>query len=142
LRIRLSAKRAPPRFECNTQFPVIVDLPIKRNDELAVGARHRLRTAFGKVDDRQSAMPQAHTFIPRIPLAKPIRTSRDHMIANAPQLGEINRMGRVMMGVDPRDATHGGNSRPVQMPRVCNTGLVSEPRNSRPASAKRMPSKH
>ena len=88
-------------------MPVIVDLPIKGDDELAVGARHRLRAAFGKVDDGQPAMPEAHTLILRIPLAKAIRAARSHMIANAPQLGAIDRVGGVMIRVDAGDATHG-----------------------------------
>ena len=132
----------PSCFERRAQLPVIVDLPIKGDDELAVGAHHRLRAPFGKVDDRQPAMPEAHTLILRIPLAKAIGSARSHMIANALQLGAINRVGSVMIGVDAGDAAHEWSFEPVQMPFVRNTGLVPEPRDSRPASAERMPSKH
>src|SRR5262249_16752675 len=57
LSIRLSAKYAPARLQRRTQFPVIVDLPIKCDDDLAVGAHHRLRAAFRKVDNGQPAVP-------------------------------------------------------------------------------------
>ena len=111
LRVSLSAKHVAPCFERRTQLPVIVDLPIKGDDELAVGAHHRLRATFGKVDDCQPAMPKPDTLILRIPLAKAIGAARSHMIANSPQLGAIDRVGSVMIGVDAGDATHGWNFR-------------------------------
>src|SRR5262249_5363909 len=142
LRVSLSTKLAPTTLEQRAQLLVIVDLSIKGDDELAIRARHRLRTAFGKVDDRQPAMPETHTLILRIPLANSIGAARSHMIANAPQLGAINRVGSVMIRVDARDATHGLSFRPLQMRFVRRIGLLSVLRNSNPASAKRMPSKH
>src|SRR6516162_4458957 len=87
-------------------MPVIIDLTIKRDDKLPVGARHRLRTAFGKVDDCQPTMSQTDTLVLRIPLAKPIGATCSHVIANAPQLCVLNWIGSVMIGIDARDAAH------------------------------------
>ena len=106
LRISLGAKGAPPCFERRPQLSIIVDLAIKRNHELAVVARHRLCTPFGKINNRQPSMPQAHTLILRIPLAEAIRSARGHMITNAPQLSAVDRVGGVMIRVDACDATH------------------------------------
>src|SRR5262245_59491087 len=51
-------------------------------------------------------MPQTDTLMLRIPLAKPIGAARSHVIANAPELGVLNRVGSVMIGIDARDAAH------------------------------------
>jgi hypothetical protein len=51
-------------------------------------------------------MPEANTLILRTPLAHAIRTTRSHVITNASQLGTINRVGSVMIGVNACDAAH------------------------------------
>ena len=51
-------------------------------------------------------MPKSHTLILRMPFAKAVGAARSHMIANPPELGAINRVGSVMIGVDASDATH------------------------------------
>src|SRR5262249_18809405 len=142
LRVSLSAKPMSLCFERRTQLLVIVDFPIKGDDELAVGAHHRLRPPFGEVNDRQPAMPEAHTPILRIPLAKAIWSARGHIIANALQLGAIHRICSVMIGVDARNATHEWRFRPAQLPFVCNSRFLTGSPNSRPTRAERRPSKH
>jgi hypothetical protein len=106
LRISLSAKPTSLCFEQRTQLPVVVNFPIKGDDELAVGAHHRLRAPFREVNDGQPAMPEAYALILRIPLTKAIWSARGHMITNAPQLGAISQVGSVVIGVNTRDATH------------------------------------
>src|SRR5262245_57434962 len=51
-------------------------------------------------------MPQADTFVLRVPLSKAVWPARRHVVANAAQLGAIDRVGSVMIGVDTSDATH------------------------------------
>src|SRR5262245_31265749 len=94
LRVGLSAKGMPSCFEQGTQSPIIVDFAVKGDDELAVSTLHRLGAAVRKVDDRQAAMSKAQALILRIPLAKSVRTPRNHMITNAPQLLAIHHIGR------------------------------------------------
>src|SRR5215471_10771328 len=51
-------------------------------------------------------MRQTDTLMLRIPLANPIGAARSHVIADAPQLGVLNRVGSVMIGIDAGDAAH------------------------------------
>src|SRR6266540_262137 len=51
-------------------------------------------------------MRQTDTLMLRIPLANPIGAARSHVIADAPQLCVLNRIGSVMIGIDARDAAH------------------------------------
>src|SRR5262249_25751504 len=102
--------------KCRTQLLVIIDLPIKGDDKPAICTRHRLRALFREINDSQAAMSEAYALILRIPLANPIKAAGSHMIANAPQLGAIDRVGSIVIGVDASDAAH--KFRPAQAPLV------------------------
>src|SRR5262245_57097622 len=106
LRVGLGAKPMSLSFKRRTQLPVVVDFPVKGDDELAVDAYHRLRAPFGEINDGQPAMPEAHTLILRIPLAKAIWSARGHVITNAPTLDTIHRICSVVIGVDARYTAH------------------------------------
>jgi hypothetical protein len=52
-------------------------------------------------------MPEANALILRIPFAEAIGAARGHMIAHALELGAIDRIGSIMIGVNAGDAAHG-----------------------------------
>ena len=123
LSIGIADKDVPLGLERSTQFPVVVNFSVEGDDELAVGACHRLGAALRQVNNTQAAMAKANSLIGRIPLAEAIRTTCSHVIANAPELGAIDRIGRVVVGVDSSDAAHVRSSPRLQQRNGCSVNM-------------------
>ena len=60
LGVALAAEGVAPGRQLGLQLAVVVDLAVVGDGERAVGGAHRLRAAGAEVDDRQSAMAEAH----------------------------------------------------------------------------------
>ena len=106
LGIRLAAKHPAFGFEAFAEGAIIVDLTVKRHDELTVSARHRLRASLRKIDDRETPMPKPDASVVRNPFALPIRSPRCHVIARAHEFVSIDGICCIMVGEDAVDAAH------------------------------------
>ncbi len=54
-------------LQLTTNFPIVVNLPVEDNAEIALFIHHRLMTARREVDDRESPMGQGNAPIRRLP---------------------------------------------------------------------------
>ena len=96
------------RFELAAQFAVVVDLAVEGDDELAVGAVHRLRAALGEVDDGQAAVAQGDSSVIGEPFALAVGAAGGHVVADGAQFGPVRRGGGGVEGVEAGYAAHGG----------------------------------
>ena len=94
------------RFQVRTQRPVIVNLAVEDDDDLAVGARHRLRGAIRQIDDGKPAMAEADAAVRGQPFALAVGAARRHVVADGAQLGQVDGIGGVVIGVKAGKAAH------------------------------------
>ncbi len=104
--VRAAAEDVAFPFKSAPEFPVVVDLAIEGHDEFAVSACHRLRACVRQVDDRQPPMAEAHTAVAGDPLAFPVWSPHVHVVASAREFCAVNRVRRVVIGVDAVNSAH------------------------------------
>src|SRR5205807_5075621 len=59
--IRSCAEMRTIRFKLDPQLRVVVDLPVKHDDETAIVTAHRLRCAVGQIEDGEASVSEPAT---------------------------------------------------------------------------------
>ena len=101
---------ATSHLEVGAQLRKIVDLTVERDDDLPVGAEHRLRAGLRQIDDRQAAVTESDPSVFVRPFAIAVGTARSHRVPRPAQFAEIDRRAFIRkQAVDSaRDWSHRG----------------------------------
>ena len=68
LGVGLASENVALCLETAAQFAIVVNLAVEGDDQLAVGADHRLGAGVGEIDDREPPVPEADAAIGDDPL--------------------------------------------------------------------------
>ena len=101
--ITVRYEHRPLRFQFAPDVAKVINLAIIGNDNLTIGAGHRLR-ATAKVDDRQAAMTKPHAL--RSPYARAIRPAMRLCIGHRPNARGVNGF-RCLDMEQARNRAHG-----------------------------------
>src|SRR5260221_11153935 len=82
LGVRVGAKDVPARSQLSSQFAIVVNFAVERDDQGGLGGSlvqgHRLNAIGTEVDDREAATGQSQSAVKADPLPHSARAPTDH----------------------------------------------------------------